>query len=129
MFDLTASHEFFDPQFALVPYALFCLAAGVSAMAVLHLDKALVDTDRPSILRITYDKPLWRMSLLWFRGAFIAALIGGALQIWKPSLYAAVVVGLTWQVLLTQFLETVRQSGEPIQPSAQSDEERVSPDE
>jgi hypothetical protein len=63
------------------------------------------------------------MSLLWFRGAFMAALIGGALQIWKPSLYAAVVVGLTWQVLLTQFIETIKQHGEPVQPPASDAED------
>ena len=82
----------------------------------LSLDKSLVDSGRASILRVIYDRSLGRMSWLWFRGAFMAALIGGALQIWKPSLYAAVVVGLTWQILLAQFFETIKQQKEPVQP-------------
>jgi hypothetical protein len=122
-FDLATSRDFLDPHFAPIPYVLFCLVAGISAVAVLHLDKSLVDANRQSIMQVTYDKPIWRMSLIWFRGAFIAALIGGALQIWKPSLYAAVVVGLTWQLLLAQFLETVKRHSQPVQaPQPDADE-------
>ena len=100
MFESLDPGAFLTPQFLLAPYAMFCVLSGVFSVAVLHLDKSLVDSGRASILRVTYDKSLGRMSWLWFRGAFMAALIGGALQIWKPSLYAAVVVGLTWQILL-----------------------------
>jgi hypothetical protein len=87
---------------------------------VLYLDKSLVDSNQQSVLRVTYEKPLWKMSLTWFRGAFIAALIGEALQIWKPSLYAAIVVGLTWQFLLAQFQEIARHYREPFQPDQQN---------
>jgi hypothetical protein len=118
MWNITDAGEFLTPHLGLLSYSLFCLASGVFSVLVLHLDKALVDSGRASILRVTYDKSIPRKSWHWFRGASIAALIGGALQIWKPSLYAAAVVGLSWQVLLTQFLDTIKRREEPVQPAS-----------
>jgi hypothetical protein len=60
MWNITDAGEFLTPHLGLLSYSLFCLASGVFSVLVLHLDKALVDSGRASILRRKHSRRgLW----------------------------------------------------------------------
>lgn len=94
-----------DNSFAVPVFATGCAIIGVTAVL---LDLAFVALRGRSLLKLQHGKNTILFLLAWSFGSFAVGWFGQLIDLFQVSLSACLLVGFTWPLVLTEFLDKVR---------------------
>lgn len=107
------------------PKAVLVFASGCAIVGIIavFLDLAFYTIRGQSLLKLRHGKSTLVFLFAWAFGSFVMGYIGQLARIFQVSLLACALVGFTWPLLFTSFLEKLKEQEEESEPEQQPGEE------
>lgn len=98
---------------------IFAAACAIIGILAVFLDLALFMLRGQSLLKLKHGKNTFLFLVSWAFGSFVIGYIGQVAKIFQVSLMASAIVGFSWPLIFTDWLNKIRESEVETEPEQQ----------